>query len=370
MAPCIISMAGGKATRRAALGALTASLAAPHVARAKAQRLRWRMVTSWPKGRTGPGVSAKRIAERITQMSGGRIEISVFGADEIVPAFAVFDAVANGSVELGHTAALYWGGKMPAAPLFTTFPFGLGPVEHQAWIDLRGGQALWDELYAPHGLCGLLAGNTGPSMGGFFRRKLTGPQDLKGLRIRVSGHGGKIYARLGATPVAVAPADLVPAFEKGVVDAVEFLGPSNDLETGLPRLAPFYYAPGFNKPNGASELLIPLKLWTALDADLRAIVETACRAEHSAGLADAANENADALRKILTEHDVTVEAVPPSILQAAASAAAALLKEIADSSGLAGRIVASYAAARSASAPWSALSADMARVVARSAPAR
>lgn len=360
-------MSGGEATRRAALGALTSGLAAPHVARAEAQKLRWRMVTSWPKGRTGPGVSAKRIAERITQMSGGRIEISVFGAGEIVPAFAVFDAVANGSVELGHTAALYWGGKMPAAPLFTTFPFGLGPVEHQAWIELRGGQALWDELYAPHGLRGLLAGNTGPSMGGFFRRRIEAPEDLKGLRIRVSGHGGEIYARLGATPVAVAPADLTPAFEKGVVDAVEFLGPSNDLELGLPRLAPFYFAPGFNKPNGASELLMPLKLWDALPDDLRRIVETACRAEHSAGLADAANENATALAQILAQHAVTVETFPAPVLQAAAEAARDLTRAIAATSDLARRIVESYESAAKALRPWAGLSSHMAGLVARAA---
>lgn len=360
----------GKATRRAALGALGASLAAPHVAHGQGARHRWRMVTSWPKGRTGPGVSAKRIADRIAAMSGGRIEIAVFGAGEIVPAFSVFDAVASGSVELGHTAALYWGGKMPAAPLFTTAPFGLGPVEHQAWIDLRGGQALWDELYRPHGLHGMLAGNTGPSMGGFFRRKLNGPEDIRGLRIRVTGHGGEIYARLGATPVAVAAADLVPAFEKGVVDAVEFLGPANDLEIGLPRLAPVYYAPGFNKPNGASELLMPLSLWSSLPEDLRMIVEAACRAEHSAGLADAANENAAALAQIIANHPVSVETFPMPVLQAAAQASRDLMQSIAASSDLARRIVESYDAAARDLRPWAGLSSGMAGLVARSAQAR
>lgn len=360
-------MASGKTSRRAALAALGGVFAAPHVARADSKVLRWRMVTSWPKGRTGPGVSAKRIAERIGLMSGGRIEIALFGAGEIVPAFGVFDAVSTGAVELGHTASLYWGGKMPAAPLFTTSPFGFGPQEHQAWIELRGGQALWDALYAPHGLRAFLAGNTGPSMGGFFRRRISGPEDLKGLRIRVQGHGGDVYARLGATPVAVAPADLVPAFERGVVDAVEFLGPANDLELGLPRLAPFYYAPGFNKPNGASELLVSLKVWSSLPDDLRLIVETACRAEYGAGLADAANENAEALARIVSTHPVKVETFPRPVLQAAFAASRDLLSEIAASSDLARRIVESQRAADAALKPWAGLSADMAGAIARGA---
>ena len=212
------------------------------------------MVTSWPKGRAGPGVSAKRIADRINAMAGGRLQIDLFAAGEIVPPLAVLDAVSNGTVEIGHTAALYWQGKIPAAGFFTTVPFGLGPVEHEAWIELRDGQALWDELYRPHGVRAFLAGNTGPSMGGWFRQKLAGPDDLKGMRIRVQGLGAEVFRRLGAVPMTVAAGDLLPALERGSIDAAEFLAPATDLETGLHKNAPFYYAPGFNKPNGASEL--------------------------------------------------------------------------------------------------------------------
>ena len=157
--PCITSMASGRLelSRRAALGLAAGAVAAPAVvapavARAE-ERLRWRMVTSWPKGRAGPGVSAKRIADRINAMAGGRLQIDLFAAGEIVPPLAVLDAVSNGTVEIGHTAALYWQGKIPAAGFFTTVPFGLGPVEHEAWIELRDGQALWDELYRPPGSC-------------------------------------------------------------------------------------------------------------------------------------------------------------------------------------------------------------------------
>ncbi len=323
------------------------------------------MVTSWPKNRAGPGVSARRIAERINTLSGGRLQVDLFAAGEIVPPFAILDAVSTGTVEMGHTAALYWQGKIPAAGFFTTMPFGLGPIEHQAWIELRDGQALWDELYRPYGVRAFLAGNTGPSMGGWFRRKLGGLDELKGMRIRVQGLGAEVYARLGAVPMSVSAGDLLPAIEKGSIDAAEFLAPSSDLETGLPKYAPFYYAPGFNKPNGASEFMVSLKAWEQLSEDLRQVVVESCRAEHSLGLADAMQQNAAALTEILGRYPVTLEAFPRSVMEGARKAAADLLGEIGATSPLAGRIVQSYQNAVGDLRNWSALSADMARATAR-----
>src|ERR1043166_369363 len=97
---------------------------------ALAQTKRWRMVTSWPKRLPGPGMSAERVAERIKSMSGGRLDIAVHAAGEVVPAFEVLDAVGGNVAEMGHTASFYWQGKMPAAAYFTTVPFGLTPAEH------------------------------------------------------------------------------------------------------------------------------------------------------------------------------------------------------------------------------------------------
>lgn len=367
MGPCITSMrTGPKLSRRAALGVGAAALAAPTVSRA--QTIRWRMVTSWPKNRTGPGVSAQRIVERIGAMSGGRLQIDLFAAGEIVPPFAVLDAVSNGTVEMGHTASLYWQGRMRAAGFFTSVPFGLGPTEHQAWIELRDGQALWDELYRPYGVRAFLAGNTGPSMGGWFRRKLNGVEDLRGMRLRVQGLGAEVYAKLGAVPMTVSAGDLLPALEKGTIDAAEFLAPATDLETGLPKYALFYYAPGFNKPNGASELLISLRAWETLSSDLRSVVTEACRSEHTLGLADAHETNAAALTEILGKYPVTLEAFPRSVMEAAQKASSELLTEIAGSSPLADRIVRSYRSALEDLRGWSALAADMARANTRLSP--
>lgn len=338
-------------------------LAAPAVVRAETHR-RWRMATSWPRNLPGPGISAQRLAERIGTASGGRLVIDVFAAGEIVPAFEVFDAVAGGVVEMAHTAAFYWQGKMPAAVFFTSVPFGLGPIEHLAWIEIGGGQALWDELYAPSGVRAFLAGNTGPSMGGWFRKAIDSPDDLNGLRIRVQGLGGEVFRRLGATPVTLPPGEIATSLSTGAIDAVEFLAPSSDLALGLHRATQLYYAPGFNKPNGAGECLVSLKAWNNLPDDLRAIVRDACRAEHAEALADAARLNGEALKVLVERHGVRTPLFPKPVLDAARDAAGDILASIAATSPLAGRVAQSYAAAQEGGRAWAGLAAGMAAALA------
>ncbi|MCP8937960.1 TRAP transporter substrate-binding protein [Alsobacter sp. SYSU M60028] len=351
--------------RRAALaglaGAGIGALAAPRVARADAPR-RWRMATSWPRNLPGPGVSARRLAERIAAMSDGRLVVDLFGAGELVPAFAVLDAVQNGVAEMGHTASFFWEGKAPGAALFTTAPFGPGPTEHLAWVLFGGGQALWDRLYAPFGVRAFLAGNTGPSMGGWFRQEVRSAADLKGLRIRVQGLGGDVYLELGATPQAIPPGDVYPALERGVIDAVELLSPANDLPLGLHKVAPIYYMPGFNKPNGAAEALVSLKAWEALPADLRAIVETACMAEHEAGLADAERGNAEALGELLAQ-GARPTPFTPDVLAAARKAADAVIDRMAGKTPLAGEIVASWRQSTAKGRAWGRVQGYMAQAI-------
>src|SRR3982074_471200 len=219
-----------KSNRRALLRggglALLGAVAAPAVARA--QPLRGRMVTSWPKRLPGPGMSAERVAERISALSGGRLQIAVQAAGEVVPAFEVLDAVRGSGARRGHPAGFYWQGKQPAAAYYTTVPFGLTPMEHVAWVDAGGGQALWDELYAPFGVKPFMGGNTGVCMGGWFRNEIKGKADLSGTKIRALGLGGEVYRRLGATPQTTPPAEILTSLQSGVIDAVEFVGPGTD----------------------------------------------------------------------------------------------------------------------------------------------
>ncbi|HEY5378838.1 MAG TPA: TRAP transporter substrate-binding protein [Pseudolabrys sp.] len=334
--------------------AATGMMAAPAIARA--QTTKWRMVTSWPKRLPGPGMSAERVAERIRVLSGGRIDITVYAAGEVVPAFEVLGAVGNGVADIGHTASFYWQGKMPAAAFFTTVPFGLTPSEHVAWVEAGGGQALWDELYAPFGVKPFMAGNTGVCMGGWFRRDLKSLADLHGLKLRSLGLGGEVYRRLGATPQTTPPSEILTSLQSGVIDGAEFVGPGTDIALGLYRVAPFYYYPGFNKPNGTGECIVALKVWDALPADLKATVTHACAAEANFALAEMERLNAQALAALVTDHGVKLAAFPGDLVASARKQATDVVGEIAARSAIAGKVHASYAAFRERTAPWSRIS--------------
>jgi TRAP-type mannitol/chloroaromatic compound transport system substrate-binding protein len=323
---------------------------------ARAQARRWRMVTSWPKRLPGPGMSAERVAERISTLSGGRLQITVHAAGELVPALEVLDAVGGSVAEMGHTAAFYWQGKQPAAAYYTTVPFGLTPMEHVAWVDAGGGQALWDELYAPFGVKPFMGGNTGVCMGGWFRRELKGLDDLKGLKIRSLGLGGEVFRRLGATPQTTPPGEILTSLQSGVLDAAEFVGPGTDIALGLYRVAANYYGPGFNKPNGTGECIVNLKAWGALDADMKAIIAHACAAEASFALSEMDRLNAEALAALTERYGVKLQTFSGEIVAAARKQAADIMGELSTRSDIARRIGESYAGFRSRTAAWSRVS--------------
>jgi TRAP-type mannitol/chloroaromatic compound transport system substrate-binding protein len=337
-----------------AAAGLAGSVATPAVA--QSDKRRWRMVTSWPKRLPGPGMSAERIAERIGSLSGGRIEITVSAAGEIVPAFEVLDAVGSGVAEMGHTAAFYWQGKEPAAAFFTTVPFGLLPNEHVAWIDAGGGQALWDELYAPFAVKPFMGGNTGVCMGGWFRHEIKSSDDVKGLKIRSLGLGGEVYRRLGAIPQTTSPGEILVALQSGVIDGAEFVGPGSDIALGLYRFAPFYYGPGFNKPNGTGECIVSLKVWQSLDDETKAIVAHACAAEASFALAEMERLNIEALATLKTRNDVQLRSFPADLVGAARTTANDVLHDLAGKSPGAQKVHDSYMAFRDKVAAWSRIS--------------
>ncbi len=317
-------------------------LAAPALA---SGAVRWRMATAWPAKLPGPGVSAERLAQRIGMLSGGRLTVALFPAGALVPAFGVFDAVSSGGVEMGHAAGAFWAGKRAAAPLFTAAPFGLAPWEHLSWIEAGGGQAQWDALYADFGLRAFLGGNTGPSMGGWFRREIRGLDDLKGLKMRIAGLGGQVMAALGVSTLTLPPGELFGALNSGVVDAAEFAGPAADAALGLDRAARYYYGPGFHEPNGASEALVSRAAFDALPGDLQAIVVAACREEHAAGLAEAERADAAALAEFEAGGRVDRRFWPDAVVRAAAPAAAEALETVAAADPLSARVVDSYRAA-------------------------
>lgn len=344
-------------TRRRGLlaAALASPLAAPAIARAETP-VRWRMVTSWPRNLPGPGVTAQRLADRIAAMSGGRLEVQLYAAGELVPALEVLDAVQGGTAEMGHTASFFWAGKMKAAQFFTTVPFGLLPVEHVAWVEHGGGQALWDELYAPFGVKPFMAGNTGTSMGGWFRKEVSGVADLKGLRWRMPGLGGEMIRALGAVPSLVPPPEIITALQSGTIDATEFLGPWSDLAAGFYKAAPYYYWPGLHEPNGTGEAIVAVTAWAALPADLQAVVANACRAEAAYALAEAEWQDQAALEVLVAQHGVQLRRFPEDLQRAARTVAEDVLAAFEAMGGIEQRIYRSFRAMQERAVKWSRIS--------------
>lgn len=317
--------------RRKLFGALgtgaiaAAALAAPAIAQS---RIEWRMVTTWPKNFPGLGVGAERLGRRITDMSGGRLTVRVFAAGELVPALQSIDAVIQGSAEMSHGAAYYWQNKNRGLNFFTGVPYGMTSRELAAWLRYMGGQEIWDEIYDKFGLKGFLSGDTGTQAGGWFKRELTGVNDIKGLKFRTPGLGGQVWQRLGATVTNLAAGEIFQQLQSGGLDAAEFVGPLNDLALGFHQVAKNYYFPSFTEPGLATELAVNKSKFTALPKDLQLIVEIACQAEYDQVASDFYAKDPAALKTLVERHGVLVRQFPEEILKAGAEAALAVLNDV------------------------------------------
>lgn len=319
-------------------------------------RLQWKMVTSWPTNFPGLGTGAARLAELITETSGGRLSVKVFGAGELVPAFEVFDAVSRGTAEMGHSASYYWKGKTAAAPFFSAVPFGLNAQEMNGWLYSGGGLELWRELYAGFGLVPFPAGNTGVQMAGWFRKELKSLADLKGLKMRIPGLGGEVMARVGATPVNLPGSEIFTALQTGAIDAAEWVGPYNDLAFGLHRVAKYCYYPGWQEPGSTLEAMINQKAYDALPDDLKALVATCCEAANSGMLAEYTARNQQALDVLVREHGVELRRLPDDVMAALKRAAEQVLEETAASDPFARKVYESLRAYKAQTQAWHAVS--------------
>ena len=313
---------------------------------------KWKMVTSWPPGFPGLGAGAKRLAGMIGAASGGRIEVEVFAGNELVAPFEVFDAVADGTAQMGHSASYYWQAKSPATPFFCAVPFGLNAQEMSAWLHHGGGLELWRELYAGFGLVPFPAGNTGVQFAGWFNREINSVGDLRGLKMRIPGLGGEVMARLGALPVELPATEIYTALQSGKIDASEWMGAYNDADVGLFRVAKYCYFPGWQEPGPVLECTIHKPAWDALPEDLKAVVSTCCRALHDDMLAEYTVQNQQALAQLVGKHGVDVRPLPAAVLTALRDASDALLAEIAAQDPFARRVYESFSTFRAQTRAW------------------
>ena len=301
----------------------------------------WKMVTTWPRDFPGLGTGANYLAQIIGEMSGGRLTVKVYGGGELVPAFEVFDAVQRGTAEMGHGAAYYWKGKIPASVFFTGVPFGLIGSEINGWLYHGGGMELYHEAYAPAGVIPWPIGNSGTQMGGWFNREIRGVEDLTGLKMRIPGLGGEVLSRLGGTTVAIPASEVFTSLQSGAIDATEWVGPLNDLALGLFRAAKYYYYPGWQEPGSALEGLVNAEAYAALPPDLQAVVKYACQAANQDMYAEFEARNGEALQRLVQEHGVELRQFPDEVLAALKGATLEILEEQAAADAMSAKVWAS-----------------------------
>ncbi|MBX2857776.1 MAG: TRAP transporter substrate-binding protein [Cellvibrionaceae bacterium] len=277
---------------------------------------RWKMVTTWPKNFPGLGLAPENFAKAVQKMSRGQLVIQVHGANEIVPAMGVFDAVSSGSVQMGHGAAYYWKGKIPAAPFFTSVPFGMNAQELNGWLHYGGGLALWREIYAPFNLLPFAAGNTGVQMGGWFNREINSMADIQGLKMRIPGLGGEVFTRAGGEAITIPGGELFTSLQSGVIDATEWVGPYNDLAFGFHQVAKYYYYPGWHEPGTTLEIIVNQEAYTALPEHLQSVISVAARMVNQDMLDEYTSRNNRALRELIDQHGTELRKFPDDVLAA------------------------------------------------------
>ncbi len=308
-----------------AVTAAAAPLAAPAIAQDVRQ---WKMVTAWPKNLPGPGVAAQMLADRITALSGGRIEVKLYAAGEIVPGRGVFDAVSEGTAELYHAVPAYWGSKSKGILLFGSQPFGLRADEQVGWLTHGGGQALYDEMYARFGLKPFLCGNSGPQWAGWFRTEINSADDLRGLRYRTTGLASEMASKLGMSVQAMGGRDMFQALQSGALDAGEFIGPWTDSALGYYQISKNYYWPGVGEPSSAEECAVNADAYADLPDDLKAAVALACESLYNPVWTEYTTKHALALQKLVADEGVQVKKLPDDVIVALGNAAGEVITEL------------------------------------------
>lgn len=338
--------------KTAGIGTTLGVLGTAAPAFAQEKTINWKMVTTWPKNFPGLGTGAEFLAALVKEMSGGRIEVKVYGAGELVPAFESFDTVSRGTAEMGHGAAYYWKGKSEAAQFFAAVPFGLTAQEMNSWLYHGGGMDLWKEVYAEFGLVPTAAGNTGVQMGGWFNKEINSLNDLKGLKMRIPGLGGEVLKRAGGTPVSLPGGEIFTSLQSGAIDATEWVGPYNDLAFGLYQAAKYYYYPGWHEPGTTLECFINRKAFEALPKDLQSIVLNACRVANQDMLADFTARNNDALQTLVNEHHVQLKRFPDDVLKRLKELSDEVVAEVAKKDPISKKVYESFIKFRQQAVAW------------------
>ena len=278
--------------------------------------VRWRLASSFPKSLDTIFGSAEMFAKTVRALSGGKFEVSVHAAGELMPAFGVVDALQSSTIEMAQTAPYYYTGKNSIFAFGCAVPFGLTARQMDAWMDHGNGRKLMDAFYANYNIKSRSAGNTGTQMGGWYRKPIKSLADLKGLKMRTAGFAGKVMERMGVVPQALPGGEIYQALEKGVLDAAEWVGPYDDQKLGFYKVAPYYHFPGWWEGGPQLDFFINQKAWDALNPEYKAMVESAASHAHTEMQARYDARNPLALKQLVAAKTELVQ-FPKPVMDAA-----------------------------------------------------
>ena len=284
--------------KNAGIAGILAAGAAPAVVHAQAN-VRWRLTSSFPKSLDTLYGVTEVFAKHVSDMTGGKFQISTHAAGEIVPAFGTVDAIQNGTVECANTAPYYYFGKDPTFALACAIPFGLNSRQMTAWMYEGNGLKLMREFYKPYNIISFPMGNTGAQMGGWWRKEVKSLADIKGVKFRTGGFSGLVFERLGGVAANIPGGEIYTALEKGTIDAAEWVGPYDDQKLGFQKIAPFYAYPGYWEGGPQLELHVNIKAYDALSSEYKAIVENAAAYAHTDMQAKYDARNSAALKQLV-----------------------------------------------------------------------
>ena len=264
-----------------------------------AERVTWRCASSFPRGLDAIYGSAETIGEITSALTGGRFRIRAYPAGELVPGLQVMDAVQQGTVQVGQSTSYYYTGKNQALAFDSGVPFGMTARQQDAWLNDGGGLDVVRDVFADFNIITFPGGNTGAQMGGWFRKEVNTPEDLRGLKMRIPGLGGDVMDRMGVTVQLLPGGEIYPALERGAIDATEWVGPYDDEKLGLHRAADYYYYPGWWEPSASVSFEVNRAAWDSLSADYKAVFEVAAQASARRMLYTYDAKNPAALQRLI-----------------------------------------------------------------------
>jgi len=311
--------------KKASAGLAAGAVAAPAIAQS-APTIKWRLASSFPKSLDTIFAAAEVVATHVKAATGGKFDIQIFAAGELVPGLGVLDAVKDGTVDCCHTAGYYFIGKDPTFAFDAAIPFGLNSRQQSAWLWEGGGMDLLREFFRDYNIYNIPCGNTGTQMGGWYRKELKTLADMHGLKMRIGGLGGPVLAKLGVVPQQIAGGDIYPALEKGTIDAVEWVGPYDDEKLGFNKVAKYYYYPGFWEGSAQLSLYVNQKKFQELPKEYQQILEDACAYAHLEMQARYDVRNVNALRRLVAAGTL-LRPFSKEIMTAASKAAEELYSE-------------------------------------------